>query len=99
MLQIGVTGGMGSGKSTVCKIFVVLDIPVYYADDRAKFLMNNHDLLREAIQKDFGLKSFGDKGNLDTGFLAAQVFDNPTKLEKLNALVHPHVFEDYRNLE
>ena len=96
MRQVGVTGAMGSGKSTVCKIFVVLGIPVYYADDRAKSLMNRHEPLRRAIQSKFGDQSYDVSGKLDTQYMAHKVFDDTEALEQLNALVHPHVFADYK---
>lgn len=88
MLKIGLTGGIGSGKSTVAKIFEVLGIPVLYADDVAKELMNNDEALKQAIKDNFGEAAYID-GLLDRKYLSKQVFGNTEKLELLNSLVHP----------
>ena len=95
MLRIGITGGIGAGKSIACKIFSCLGIPVYYADDRAKQLMLEDEALKEAISANFGKESYTSNGQLNRSYLADQVFDNEEKLEKLNALVHPAVGKDY----
>jgi len=87
-LRIGLTGGIGSGKSTVAKIFEVLGIPVYYADDVAKNLMNTDEGLRRQIIENFGETCYRD-GVLDRRFIASLVFNNPEKLELLNSFVHP----------
>ncbi len=92
-MQIGITGGIGSGKSTVCKIFEVLGIPVYYADDRAKWLMNNDANLIEGVKSVFGDEAY-QAGTLNRPFIASIVFNDKSKLAKLNALVHPAVFQD-----
>jgi len=93
MLKIGLTGGIGSGKTFVCRIFEELGVPVYYADDRAKWLMQNDAHLVAAIKKAFGENIYS--GNqLDRAKLAAMVFNNKQALEKLNNLVHPAVFTD-----
>jgi dephospho-CoA kinase len=93
MLLVGITGGIGSGKSTVCKIFEVLGVPVYYADDRAKHLMH-HDLkLKQALENAFGSDIYKD-GKLDRALLASRVFSDKDELAKLNALVHPAVGQD-----
>ena len=95
MLQIGITGGIGSGKSTVAAIFRSLGIPVYEADSHAKALMNTDGILKDLIQKEFGTLSFTEKGQLNRQYLAKEVFPNPEKLKRLNQLVHPRVAEDY----
>lgn len=87
---IGVTGGIGSGKSTVCKIFETLGHKVYYADDRAKWLMENDPTLTAEIKKLFGEAAYKD-GRLDRKFIADQVFKNQQLLSELNAKVHPAV--------
>ena len=92
-MKIGITGGIGSGKSTVCKIFEVLGIPVYYADDRAKWLMNNDKKLIEGVKSVFGNEAYHD-GTLNRPFIADIVFNDKSKLAELNALVHPAVFQD-----
>ena len=93
MLKIGLTGGMGSGKSTVAQIFEVLDIPVYYADEAAKKLMVEDDELRQAIIGSFGIQSYnGDLLNRE--FIASHVFNNTEKLNLLNSIVHPATLKD-----
>ena len=93
-LKIGVTGGIGSGKTTVCRIFESLDIPVYYADDRAKTLMANDPILMEQIIDNFGPSSYFSDGGLNRGFIAGIVFQQPEKLIILNQIVHPAVRTD-----
>ena len=93
MLKVGLTGGIGSGKSTVAGIFEVLGVPVYYADREAKRLMNEDSGLKEAIRKAFGDNSYSND-KLDRKYLADTVFNNPKKLEQLNAIVHPATFHD-----
>lgn len=93
-MKIGITGGIGSGKSTVCKIFEVLGIPVYYADDRAKWLMNNDTNLIEGVKSVFGNEAYHADGTLNRPFIADIVFNDKSKLAELNTLVHPAVFED-----
>ncbi len=88
MLKIGLTGGIGSGKSTVAKIFEVLGIPVLYADDVAKELMNSDEVLKQSIKDKFGEAAYID-GLLDRKYLSKQVFENSEKLQLLNSLVHP----------
>jgi dephospho-CoA kinase len=95
-LQIGITGGIGSGKSLVCKIFSVLGVPTYDADSRAKILMTTDGILVEQIKKEFGLLSFDGMGNLNRVFLSEIVFSDKNKREKLNSLVHPRVATDYK---
>lgn len=88
MLKIGLTGGIGSGKSVVSGIFNVLGIPVFDADTEAKLIMEKEEQLALSIQKLFGDKSYTDK-KLNRKYIANIVFNNPGKLEQLNALVHP----------
>lgn len=94
MLKVGITGGIGSGKSTVCRLFEKFGVPVYYADDRAKWLMNNQEDLKRALKREFGEAVYRTDGLLDRAYLAGIVFKNTTKLEMLNSIVHPAVFED-----
>ena len=93
MVRLGLTGGIGSGKSTVAKIFEEFNIPVYYADDRAKWLMNQPEL-RKKITKLFGEEAYKND-QLDRGFIAGIVFTNRDALNSLNAIVHPVVGKDY----
>ncbi len=95
-LQIGVTGGIGSGKSLVCRIFSCLGIPVYDADSRAKALMTTDGILIRQIKEEFGDLSYDDNGNLNRVYIASEVFGNETRLARLNELVHPRVAEDYK---
>lgn len=94
-MQIGVTGGIGSGKSLVCHIFALLGVPVYDADSRAKTLMTTDGILVSQIKKEFGVLSFRSDGSLNREYLAEHVFSHPDKLALLNSLVHPRVGEDY----
>jgi len=93
MLKIGLTGGIGSGKSTVAKVFEVLGIPVYYADDAAKRLMNEDEDLKQKIKQQFGEEVY-DNGKLNRKALAEIVFTAPEKLNQLNALIHPATIAD-----
>jgi dephospho-CoA kinase len=94
MLKVGITGGIGSGKTTVCKIFETLGIPIYYADDRAKFLMNTEEYLVTEITKLFGEQAYLLKGELNRPHIASIAFSDKNVLQKLNALVHPIVHQD-----
>lgn len=92
-LIVGITGGIGSGKSTVCKVFETLGAITYYADDRAKWLMTNDDLLIKEIKNMFGDEAYSD-GEIDRKYIAGKVFKDQTQLEKLNQVVHPAVSRD-----
>lgn len=93
MLKIGLTGGIGSGKSTAAQIFEILGVPVYYADAQAKRLMNEDDQLRSAIINIFGEAAYLNN-RLDRKYLSSIVFSDPAKLELLNAIVHPATKKD-----
>jgi dephospho-CoA kinase len=88
MLKIGLTGGIGSGKSTVAAIFEVLDIPVYYADHVAKQLMQEDESLINSIKLNFGDSCY-EAGKLNRAYLSSIVFNDKSKLELLNSIVHP----------
>ncbi|UJP65643.1 dephospho-CoA kinase [Mongoliitalea daihaiensis] len=94
-MTVGITGGIGSGKSTVAKIFSILGIPVYFADDRAKWLMSSHAPLKSAIITHFGEESYTSEGHLNRSYLANQVFNDPAKTALINSLVHPAVKKDF----
>ncbi len=94
-MEVGITGGIGAGKSTVCKIFSTLGIPIYDADSRAKQLMEDSSGLVEQIKEVFGKQSYHRSGKLNKAYLADLVFPVPDKLQKLNQLVHPEVAKDY----
>jgi dephospho-CoA kinase len=93
MIKVGLTGGIGSGKSTAAKVFEVLGIPVYYADDAAKRLMNEDEELKQKIKSQFGESVYTNEG-LNKKELANIVFNAPEKLEILNSLVHPATLKD-----
>lgn len=94
-LQIGITGGIGSGKSLVCKIFQSLGAPVYDADSRAKALMTTDGILITGIEKEFGNLAYNRDGTLNRKHIGEAAFGNPEKLKALDSMVHPRVAEDY----
>lgn len=96
MLKIGLTGGIGSGKSTVAKVFEILGIPVYYADEHAKRLMHDDPELKHKIITAFGESIYPD-GILNRKELAQIVFNDPGKLQLLNSFVHPATIQDAEN--
>jgi len=91
MIKVGITGGIGSGKSTVCKVFRVLGIPVFEADVAAKIIMNTDEAVREKLIQLFGSAVYLPDRSLDRKHLAGIVFNNPTLLGALNQIVHPEV--------
>lgn len=93
-INIGLTGGIGSGKSTAAKFFEQAGIPVYYADQRAKDLMNNDPHLIQKIKNIFGEKAYQD-GKLNRVWIAEKSFSNPEILQQLNQAVHPAVYKDH----
>lgn len=95
MYKVGVTGGIGSGKSTVCRLFAERGIAVYDSDSQAKRLMEESDTLRAALVGAFGTECYAE-GRLNRGYLAGRVFGDAEALARLNALVHPAVREDFR---
>lgn len=94
MKIIGITGGIGSGKSIVCKVFELLGIPVYYADLRANWLANNDLQLRKEIKELLGRQAYDENGLYNKKWIANQVFEDPQLLQMLNILIHPRVFDD-----
>lgn len=92
---VGLTGGIGSGKSVVASFFKELKVPVYIADDKAKILMETDNSIRKEILEEFGPKAYqGEKPNRE--FLAQIVFNQPEKLAKLNGIIHPVVRRDFK---
>jgi dephospho-CoA kinase len=95
MLQIGITGGIGTGKSTVSRMFGLLGIPVYDSDTAAKRLMVADPRLIAEIKQHFGAESYSANGALNREYLSSTVFPDPEKVKLLNSLVHPAVGRDY----
>jgi dephospho-CoA kinase len=95
MLKIGITGNIGSGKTTVSKIFEVLGIPVFYADDEAKKVMVSDAILIDELKQAFGEQSYFEDGSLNRKHIAGIVFNNEGELKKLNTIVHPAVFRAF----
>ncbi|MBK7735919.1 MAG: dephospho-CoA kinase [Chitinophagaceae bacterium] len=93
MLKIGITSGIGAGKTTVSKIFELLAVPVYYADERAKQLMNEDESLKNSILHHFGKEVYAS-GTLNRKMLSGIVFNDANKLALLNSLVHPATITD-----
>ncbi len=95
MLRIGITGGIGSGKSVVAKVFAALGVPVYDSDSRAKWIMANDLVLREQLLAAFGPETYTADGLPNRTHLIKHVFADATRVEQLNALVHPRVGLDF----
>jgi len=93
-LQVGITGGIGSGKTTVCQIFEILQVPIYYADAEAKRLMATNELLIQDIKDFLGPKAYLEDGQLNRKYIASQVFGDEKKLARLNSIVHPAMYKD-----
>ena len=98
MLNIGITGGIGVGKTTVCKIFEMLGIPVYYADDRAKQLMTDNNVVKAKIKALLGNEAYYEDGNLNRDYIRKKAFKDGSLLQQLNAIVHPAVSVSYTHL-
>ena len=94
MYKVGITGGIGSGKSTVCAILAEFGVAVYDSDSSAKRLMNEDNTLRERLVERFGSEVYCVEG-LNRIYLAERVFGNPEELKALNAIVHPAVMDDF----
>ncbi|HLV61896.1 dephospho-CoA kinase [Galbibacter sp.] len=91
---IGLTGGIGSGKSTIASFFKELGVPVYIADDRAKQLMEDDESIKKRIIEEFGEKAY-DESKPNRYYIAQIVFNNPSKLAVLNGIIHPAVRADF----
>lgn len=91
--RIGITGGIGTGKSFVSKIFKTLGVPFYDADSEAKLVMTTDEGLKTALIEAFGAMTYFEDGSLNRKWLAAEVFENENRLKLLNSLVHPVVIE------
>lgn len=94
-LKVGITGGIGSGKSTVCKVFSVLGIPVFEADVVAKQLMNSDNSIRKGLTDLFGEAVYTSTGRVDRKKLASIIFNDDIRLQKVNELIHPVVRQEF----
>lgn len=97
MIKVGITGNIGSGKSTIAKLFALLGTPIYDADSRAKAVMVEDAALKKALVEAFGQDTYFENGQLNRAYLSQQVFNKPDKLKILNSLVHPAVFKDFKS--
>jgi len=96
MKIVGLTGGIGSGKTTVANFFRKLNVPVYIADDEAKMLMNTSKILIRKIKKLFGEKAYKNN-ELNRPFIASRIFNDKTLLNEMNKIVHPKVGKHFKN--
>jgi dephospho-CoA kinase len=94
MLSVGITGGIGSGKSTVCRLFEALGVPVYYADERSKFILNSDPEAIRQVKALLGDRAYLPDGKADRAWIASRVFNDPEMLQSLNRILHPLVFQD-----
>ncbi|MFA0961721.1 dephospho-CoA kinase [Roseivirga sp. BDSF3-8] len=94
-LKVGLTGGIGAGKSVVAKVFAVLGVPVYEADDRAKYLLTHDTVLKQSVTDAFGKDAYLENGEPNRPYLAEKVFGDEERLAVLNGLVHPRIGEDF----
>lgn len=97
MLKIGITGGIGSGKTTVCRLFEMLGVPVYYADEASKKILDDDQQVHQSIVDLFGKEILDGAGKIDKKKLGGIVFKDKGKLDKLNAIVHPAVGLHFEN--
>ena len=95
MKKIGITGGIGSGKSTACEIFKLLGVSVFHADDEAKNLQNNNLQIKNYLIELFGEHLYSEDGLLDRKMLAGLIFNDTKALAKVNAIIHPAVRQNF----
>lgn len=96
MIILGITGGIGSGKSTISELLLILGIPVYIADLESKKLTNNSSVIRKELIKLYGKDIYNDDGLLNKIKLASIIFNNKKQLQKVNAIIHPEVKKNLR---
>lgn len=97
LYKVGLTGGIGSGKSFVAGLFELYNIPVYYADKEAKRLMYRDKALKDSIKRLLGSDSYHNNGRLNRAYISRKIFNDKSLLKKMNALVHPAVKADFSN--
>ena len=96
-IKVGITGGIGSGKSTVCEVFKLLGVPVFEADAVAKQLQNANQKIKDELIRLFGKDIYTREGVVDRKKLADIIFNDDLKLAKVNELIHPFVREEFKN--
>ncbi len=94
MKRIGVTGGIGSGKTSVCKLFEALEIPVYYADQKAKKLLISNPSVKKSVKALLGIEAYFKNGQPDRVFIASKIFSDKSLLDQINQIIHPVVQKD-----
>ena len=97
MIKIGITGGIGSGKSYVCEIFRHLGVPVFNADFQAKELMNNDCEVKQNLIKTLGINTISNDGSLNKKFIAEAIFNDNSLLQEVNKIVHPATLNAFNN--
>lgn len=97
MLKVGITGGIGSGKSLVAKLFSLLGVPVYESDQRAKWLIEQHKNIISEIKELLGEEAYNKEGKYNKVFVSKAVFQNDELLKSLNQIVHPRVRQDFED--
>ena len=94
-LRLAITGNIGSGKSVVSRMLAIMGVPVYDCDSRAKALMHSDKFIKEGLLRMFGSECYCSDGSLNREWLAARLFTDPVNVQRVNALVHPRVKEDF----
>ena len=94
-LRLAITGNIGSGKSVVSRMLAIMGVPVYDCDSRAKALMHSDKVIQEGLLRMFGSECYCSDGSLNREWLAARLFTDPVNVQRVNALVHPRVKEDF----
>jgi dephospho-CoA kinase len=97
MLKVAVTGGIGSGKSVVCKIFRALNIPVFDADTESKNILNNNKKVRDQLIKLFGNNIYDNQNKINRQKLSSIIFTDKSKILEVNSIVHPYVIMHYND--
>lgn len=97
MITVGITGGIGSGKTYVSKLFLHIGIPVYYADQQTKILYTTNKSLKNKLISTFGAQVYLPSGKINKTFLREILFSNSAARKKINQIVHPYVMEDFKN--
>jgi len=97
MIKVGITGGIGSGKTIICKIFDNLGVPIYNADYEAKIIMNTDNIIKAELSKAFGKNIYDSSGKINKHKLTSIIFNDSNKVKLINSIVHPLVIKNYNN--